>query len=76
MRKLDILSPEMKAPGKTLINRKQLLDMEKIGKFPRRFALTPRMVVWDLDEIDKWMEQRKSAAQQCPAPLLKTLRID
>ncbi|MBK9520605.1 MAG: AlpA family phage regulatory protein [Rhodocyclaceae bacterium] len=58
---------------KTLINRKQLLkiiplsertilDMEKRGEFPRRFALTARNVAWDLDEIRQWIQQRKERA--------------
>ena len=51
----DLTFEEMKKPGKVLINRKQLLgmvplsertilDMEKRGEFPRRFAITPRLV--------------------------------
>jgi prophage regulatory protein len=58
---------------KKLINRKQLLkiiplsertilDMEKRGEFPRRFALTVRNVAWDLDEIQEWIQQRKERA--------------
>lgn len=67
---------------KVLINRKHLLkliplsertilNMEKRGEFPRRFALTPRAVAWDLQEVEEWMERRKNAAQQCPVPQLK-----
>lgn len=73
---------EMKTNSKTLINRKKLLtivplsertilNMEKRGEFPRRFALTPRAVAWDLQEVEEWMERRKNAAQQCSAPQLK-----
>ena len=33
--------------------------MEKRGEFPRRFNLTPRCVVWDLEEVEAWLEQRR-----------------
>ena len=57
--------------GKTLINRKKLLEMiplaertiynlEQRGEFPRRIALTSRNVAWDLAEVEAWIEQRKS----------------
>lgn len=70
---------EMKKPGKMLINRKQLLkivslsertilDMEKRGEFPRRFAITPRLVAWDLAEVEQWIEGRKAAAMLPSAP--------
>ncbi|TAN71796.1 MAG: AlpA family phage regulatory protein [Gallionella sp.] len=72
----------MKTPGKTLINRKQLLkivplsertilDMEKRGEFPRRFAITARLVAWDLREVEQWIEERKTAAIQPLAPGLQ-----
>lgn len=78
----ELTFEEMKKPGKVLINRKQLLgmvplsertilDMEKRGEFPRRFAITPRLVAWDLREIEKWIEERKSAAMQPMAPGLQ-----
>ena len=51
---------------KRTIRRKQLRDivpladstiyeMEQRGEFPRRFALTPRCVVWDLGEVQAWL---------------------
>lgn len=39
-----------------------IYEMERHGEFPRRFNLTPRCVVWDLDEVEKWIEARKQAA--------------
>jgi len=65
--------------SKKIINRKQLLDMvplsdrtildmEKCGKFPRRFAITPRLVAWDLAEVEAWIEARKDAGIQPAAP--------
>ena len=38
--------------------------MEKDGKFPRRFALTQRCVVWDYDDIVAWLDERKKANEQ------------
>lgn len=34
--------------------------MERCGEFPRRFKLTPRCVVWDLTEVEAWIEKRPS----------------
>jgi prophage regulatory protein len=64
---------DLKSHPTTLINRKQLLkiiplsertilDMEKRGEFPRRFALTARNVAWDLEEIREWIQKRKERA--------------
>lgn len=36
-----------------------IYEMERRGEFPRRFNLTPRCVVWDLAEVETWIEQRK-----------------
>ncbi|MGQ2934815.1 MAG: helix-turn-helix transcriptional regulator [Sphingopyxis sp.] len=35
--------------------------MERRGEFPRRFNLTPRCVVWDLEEIEAWFADRRKA---------------
>ncbi|UIF90942.1 AlpA family transcriptional regulator [Cupriavidus sp. UYPR2.512] len=35
-------------------------EMEAKGKFPKRFALTPRCVVWYLDEVLQWVEARRT----------------
>lgn len=35
-------------------------EMEQRGEFPRRFALSPRCVVWDLAEVEAWLEARRS----------------
>lgn len=34
-------------------------EMEKRGEFPRRFNITPRCVVWDLEEVEAWLEHRR-----------------
>ncbi len=36
-----------------------IYEMEQRGEFPRRFSLTSRCVVWDLTEVEAWIEQRK-----------------
>ena len=38
-------------------------EMEQRGQFPRRFLLTPRCVVWDLEEVEAWIEGRKQASR-------------
>lgn len=43
-----------------------IYEMERRGEFPRRFNLTPRCVVWDLDEIQAWIDARKQAPRQTP----------
>ena len=65
--------------NRVLINRKKLLamiplsertifNMEQRGEFPRRIALTSRNVAWDLAEIEKWIEARKSSGAQATRP--------
>ncbi|RWB70447.1 MAG: AlpA family phage regulatory protein [Mesorhizobium sp.] len=38
-----------------------IYEMEQRGQFPRRFALTPRCVVWDLAEVEAWLQARRAA---------------
>jgi prophage regulatory protein len=50
-----------------------IYEMEKRGEFPRRFNLTPRCVVWDLEEVETWLKQRRQAylagrAKIAPSP--------
>jgi prophage regulatory protein len=37
-----------------------IYEMEQRGEFPRRFNLTPRCVVWDLAEVEAWVEERRN----------------
>lgn len=37
-----------------------IFGMEQRGEFPRRFALSPRCVVWDLAEVEAWLAARRS----------------
>lgn len=41
-----------------------IYEMECRGDFPKRFYLTPRCVVWDLDEVYAWLDARKQPAEQ------------
>ncbi len=43
-----------------------IYEMERRGEFPRRFNLTPRCVVWDLAEVEAWIEERKLASRSSP----------
>lgn len=40
-----------------------IYDMEQRGEFPQRFYLTARTVVWDLSEVEAWLEQRRQASR-------------
>jgi prophage regulatory protein len=50
-----------------------IYEMEQRGEFPRRFYLTSRCVVWDLAEVEEWLEKRRRAsdarsARRAPMP--------
>ena len=38
-----------------------IYEMEQRGEFPRRFALSPRCVVWDLGDVEAWLASRRAA---------------
>ena len=40
-----------------------IYDMEQRGEFTRRFYLTSRCVVWDLAEVEAWLEERRRASR-------------
>jgi prophage regulatory protein len=44
-----------------------IYEMEQRGEFPRRFALSPRCVVWDLSEVEAWLY----CAEAPPSPVLR-----
>ena len=72
------------ALGKRTIRRHQLrelvpladttiYDMEQRGEFPQLFYLKARCVVWDLAEVEAWLEERRRAsraqtAKRAPTP--------
>lgn len=43
-----------------------IYELEQNNKFPRRFYLTPRAPVWDLKEVEAWIEQRRAESAPCP----------
>lgn len=50
-----------------------IYELEQRGEFPQRFFLTSRCVVWDLAEIEEWIEERRrmsgtAALQRAPTP--------
>ena len=67
---LDIQNFNSLVRVKRMLRRKELrlivpladttiYEMERRGEFPSRFNLTPRCVVWDLAEVEAWIEQRR-----------------
>ncbi|EKN6268430.1 AlpA family phage regulatory protein [Yersinia enterocolitica] len=70
---------ESRKGSRTLINKKTLLAMiplcertiynlEQRGEFPRRMALTSRNVVWELADVEEWIEVRKSSGISATRP--------
>lgn len=41
------------------LSSRTIFDLEKEGKFPRRFFITSRRVAWDLNEINEWVQEKK-----------------
>jgi prophage regulatory protein len=41
-----------------------IYELEQRGQFPRRFYLTSRCVVWDLSEVEAWLEERRRASRE------------
>lgn len=76
--------------GRRTIRRQQLreivpladstiYDMEQRGEFPQRFYLTSRCVVWDLAEVEAWLDSRRTASRakavkRAPSPDVKLRR--
>jgi hypothetical protein len=48
-----------------------IYETEQRGKFPRRFALSPRCIVWDLAEGEASLASRRSSPV-CLAPSVQT----
>ena len=56
-----------------------IYEMEQRGEFPRRFALGPRCVVWDLAEVEAWIDERRKAShkaliERAPSPDVRQRR--
>ena len=41
-----------------------IYELERKGEFPQRFFLTPRCVVWDLAEVEAWLQTRRQPGVQ------------
>jgi prophage regulatory protein len=52
-----------------------IFEMEKRGEFPPRFNLSPRCVVWDLAEVEAWLDQRRSAYFAGAADIASTVDV-
>ncbi|MDR6954745.1 putative nucleic acid-binding protein [Ancylobacter sp. 3268] len=52
-----------------------IYDMEQRGEFPPRFYLTSRTVVWDLGEVEAWLEERRRASKAKTAKRAPALAI-
>ena len=37
-----------------------IYEMEQRGDFPKRYALSPRCVVWNLAEVEQWLTERRA----------------
>lgn len=37
-----------------------IYETERRGEFPRRFALSPSCIVWDLTEVEAWLIARRT----------------
>lgn len=56
-----------------------IYELEQRGEFPRRFNLTARCVVWDLEEVETWLDERRRASDaaqisKAPSPNVRQRR--
>jgi prophage regulatory protein len=56
-----------------------IYELEQRGEFPRRFNLTARCVVWDLAEVEAWLDDRRRAShaeliERAPSPDVRQRR--
>lgn len=45
-----------------------IYELERAGKFPKRFCLTARCVAWDLAEVEAWVAERKASVLKRTTP--------
>jgi prophage regulatory protein len=73
-------------PSRRTIRRQQLreivpladstiFEMEQRGQFPQRFYLTSRCVVWDLAEVEQWLDARRAASRTKSIKLAPTPNV-
>lgn len=53
-----------------------IYEMEQRGEFPKRYALSPRCVVWNLAEVETWLAERRARPiERARAPDVRQRRI-
>jgi prophage regulatory protein len=53
-----------------------IYELEQRGEFPRRFRLSPKCVVWDLGEVEAWLDARRAnSIKPAPGPDVSKRRI-
>lgn len=52
-----------------------IYEMEPRKEFPRRIVLRPRVVVWDLAEVEAWIEQRRADTESGTAKAVTTADV-
>lgn len=60
-----LLYPQLKSLGPDFSNV-QLLRMERVGRFPKRFYLSAKRPCWYKRDIIQWIEQRAAASYVPP----------
>ena len=63
---MDAIEEEIRLEQSNSEKKRKVYEMEQRGEFPRRFALTPRCVVWDLAEVEAWLTERLATARRSP----------
>ena len=49
---------------KTKLCKSHIWEQAKQGKFPKPINLSPRVTVWDADEVDAWMKEQKEISRK------------
>ncbi|WP_414709980.1 helix-turn-helix transcriptional regulator [Pseudorhodoplanes sp.] len=51
-----------------------IYELEQRGEFPRRFFITERCVVWNLAEVEAWLDARRQKSDAHQAKRLPSVR--
>ena len=55
--------------SRTGLSATSIYNLEREGKFPQHWLITPRCAVWAEHEVDAWIESRRaSPAEAAPVP--------
>lgn len=57
-----------------------IYELERRGEFPQRFFLTARCVVWDLAEVESWLQSRRQlggadVVKKAPVPDFRKRKV-